>query len=76
MLRRPILLNRPLKSKKATAYRPGAAHPAIEDSDISPTQGYRVQGLRAHGFKTLGTKRTARLADKREECATDRRART
>lgn len=70
MLRRPILLNRPVKSKKAAVYRPGAAQPASEDSDVSPTQGLRTQGL-----KTLGIKRAARLAAKLQECANVRWAR-
>ncbi len=51
MLRRPILLNRPVKSKKAPIYRPGAAQLTSEDVIETP----------------MGLKRTARLAEKLEE---------
>lgn len=52
MFRRPILLNRPVKSKKASAYRPGAMPLASDEATETP----------------VGLKRTARLADKLEEC--------
>lgn len=52
MFRRPILLNRPVKSKKTAVYRPGAMQSTSEDAIETP----------------LGLKRTARLAEKLEEC--------
>lgn len=58
MFRRPILLNRPLKSKKSAVYRPGLSLTATEDVIETPP---------------AGLKRTARLAEKLKECATHAR---
>lgn len=51
MFRRPILLNRPVKSKKAPIYRPSPSQLVSDDMIETP----------------MGLKRTARLADKLEE---------
>lgn len=56
MLRRPILLNRPLKPKKVSIYRPGAKPVVTEASGEFDTAS------------PPGLKRTARLAEKLEEC--------
>lgn len=52
MFRRPILLNRPLKSKKSAVYRPGLSLAGADDAVEAPA---------------AGLKRTARLAEKLKE---------
>lgn len=60
MLRRPILLNRPLKPAKTTVFRPGAPRKAASEE---------IEEVTATG---IGLKRTARLADKLKENACSR----
>lgn len=54
MFRRPILINRPVKSPKASIYRPAMLQPPCEDADDAPS---------------AGLKRTVRLAEKLRQCA-------
>lgn len=54
MLRRPILINRPVKPRKPAVYRPTMLQPPCEDADEEPV---------------AGLKRTARLAEKLRQCA-------
>lgn len=58
MLRRPILINRPVKLAKVAVYRPAMSRQSCEEAVETPA---------------AGLKRTARLAEKLRECATHAR---
>lgn len=60
MLRRPILLNRPLKLKKSAIYRPGAKLDISAETKTGAETGKPAS--------TITLRRTPRLAEKLGEC--------